>query len=613
MAPFRPEDETGGILTAIVGASDDAIISKDLDGVIRSWNRAAERLYGYTAEEVTGRTVSLILPHDRHNELATILDRIKAGEHVEHYETVRQAKDGRLVDVSLTVVPVRNATGSIVGATAIARDLTARKRADGALRTSEWRWRSIIDSAIDGIVVIDAKGRIEAFNRGAERLFGYRALEVIGSNVKMLMPSPYHEEHDGYLARYLDTGVAKIIGLGREVTGRRRDGTTFPLHLSVGEMSTGGEPKFTGMLHDLTERVQLEERLRTSEARWRSIVESAVDAIVVIDAHGRIEAFNPAAERLFGYGEPEVVGRNVSMLMPSPYHEEHDAYLTRYLETGVQKIIGIGREVTGLRRDGTTFPLHLSVGEMTVGGERKFTGIIHDLSARVRIEEQLREHTALARLGEMAAVIAHEVKNPLAGVRGAIQVIGTRLPKESKDAAIIIEIVTRIDALNGLMQDLLLFARPPQPKPAPVDLAELVVRTADLLSGDPARKEIEVTVAGSAPPIEADPDLLKIVFENLLVNGAQAMHGRGTIRVSLSSMDDICQIAFSDSGPGIPVEVREKIFTPFFTTKVRGSGLGLPTAKRLIEAHRGQISIACPPDGGTTVTIHLPAQSAASA
>ena len=213
-------------------------------------------------------------------------------------------------------------------------------------------------------------------------------------------------------------------------------------------MSIGGEPKFTGMLHDLTERVNLEERLRTSEARWRSIVESAVDAIVVIDARGRIEAFNPAAERLFGYGEREVVGRNVSMLMPSPYHEEHDGYLARYLETGVQRIIGIGREVTGLRRDGTTFPLHLSVGEMTIGGERKFTGIIHDLSARVRIEEQLREHTALARLGEMAAVIAHEVKNPLAGVRGAIQVIGTRLPKEGKDAAIVKEIVTRIDALD---------------------------------------------------------------------------------------------------------------------------------------------------------------------
>ena len=196
-----------------------------------------------------------------------------------------------------------------------------------------------------------------------------------------------------------------------------------------------------------------------------------MDGIVVIDAHGRIEAFNPAAERLFGYAERDVVGQNVNMLMPSPYHEEHDGYLARYLATGVQKIIGIGREVTGLRRDGTTFPLHLSVGEMRSAANENSPGILHDLSARVRIEEQLREQTALARLGEMAAVIAHEVKNPLAGVRGAIQVIGSRLPKDSKDAAMIKEIVARIDALNELMKDLLLFARPPQPKPAPVDVA----------------------------------------------------------------------------------------------------------------------------------------------
>jgi signal transduction histidine kinase len=217
---------------------------------------------------------------------------------------------------------------------------------------------------------------------------------------------------------------------------------------------------------------------------------------------------------------------------------------------------------------------------------------------------------ALARLGEMAAVIAHEVKNPLAGVRGAIQVIGSHLPKESRDAAMIKEIVARIDALNELMKDMLLFARPPQPKPALVEIAALVATTADLLRSDPALKEVHVTVDGSVPPIWADADLLKIVFENLLVNGAQAMRGHGTIQVSLTQIDDTCEIAFSDSGPGIPVELRDKIFTPFFTTKARGSGLGLPTARRLIEAHRGQISVACPADGGTTVTIQLPAQDA---
>jgi two-component system sensor kinase FixL len=481
---------------------------------------------------------------------------------------------------------------------------------EGELRDSNTRLQSVIDSAVDGIIVIDADGRIESFNRGAEGLFGYLGSEVIGRNVSMLMPSPYHEEHDGYLSAYLTSGHAKIIGIGREVTGRRRDGTTFPLHLSVGEMSIGGERKFTGMLHDLSPRVQLEERLRASEARWRSVIESAVDGIVVIDAHGRIEAFNPAAERLFGYAERDVIGRNVNMLMPSPYHEEHDTYLARYLATGVQKIIGTGREVAGLRRDGSTFPLHLSVGEMTVDGERKFTGIVHDLAARVRIEARLREQTALARLGEMAAVIAHEVKNPLAGVRGAIQVIGGRLPPDSKDALMIKEIVTRIDALNELMKDLLLFARPPRPRPAVVEIGALVAATAEFLSDDPAIKYVDVKVEGVIPPIVADPELLKIVFVNLLVNSAHAMQGRGTIHVSLASIGDTCQIAIGDSGPGIPVEIREKIFTPFFTTKARGSGLGLVTAKRLVEAHHGSISVECPSGGGTTVTLVLPAQGA---
>ncbi len=270
---------------------------------------------------------------------------------------------------------------------------------------------------------------------------------------------------------------------------------------------------------------------RSPETSSEQILRRGQNGVLNLHAKGRIEAFNPAAEQLFGYGERDVVGQNVNMLMPSPYHEEHDGYLTRYLATGVQKIIGIGREVTGL---------HLSVGEMTVGGERKFTSILHDLSSRVRMEQQLREQTALARLGEMATVIAHEVKNPLAGVRGAIQVIGGRLPAGSKDAAVTKEIIARIDGLNDLMKDLLLFARPPQLRPAPVDVATLVATTADLLRGDQSVAGIQVNIEGSAPPIMADPELLKIVFVNLLVNGAHAMHGRGVIRVSVGPVDHSC-------------------------------------------------------------------------
>ena len=517
----------------------------------------------------------------------------------------------------LVVGQARDAAKRQIGSDELHRrtvDLEGQVQAGVAdARASGERLRTIIDSAVDGIIVIDEKGHIESFNPAAERLFGYPRSEVVGRNVSMLMPSPYHEEHDGYLNRYLMTGEARIIGIGREVTGRRRDGSVFPLHLSVGQMTIDGKRKFTGMVHDLSDRIALENQLRASEARWRSIIHSAVDGLVVIDAHGRVEAFNPAAERLFGYSEPEMLGQNVNMLMPPPYHEEHDTYLARYLATGRAKIIGTGREVTGRRRDGSTFPLHLSVGELTSEGDRKFTGIVHDLTGRVRLEERLREAATLAKVGEMAAVIAHEVKNPLAGIRGAIQVIGGRLPADSRDAAVLNDIVKRIDALDSLMKDLLVFARPPQPRRASVDVVPLVTMTVDLMCQDPSLKDVRVDVEGSAPPVLADAEMLKIVFQNLLVNSAHAMQGQGKIDVTIGTVDGTCQIAFTDTGPGIPADVRDKVFTAFFTTKSRGSGLGLATAKRLVEAHQGEIDLECPPTGGTRVTVRLPDQSAGTA
>ena len=367
----------------------------------------------------------------------------------------------------------------------------------------------------------------------------------------------------------------------------------------------------TGILGWLlvTQGRQAEADAQASGERLRSLIDSAVDGIIVIDQTGRIESFNPAAERLFGYRAPEVLGRNVSMLMPSPYQEEHDGYLQRYLTTGAARIIGIGREVTGRRRDGTIFPVRLSVGEMTIGGERKFTGILHDLTERVRLEQQLREGAALAKVGEMAAVIAHEVKNPLAGIRGAIQVIGSRMPADSRDGAVLSEIVKRIDTLDGLIKDLLLFARPPEPRRASVDVVPLVTMTADLLRRDPSFETVTVGVTGSAPPLLADAEMLKIVFQNLLVNSAQAMQGHGKVDVAVEAHDGACVMAFTDTGPGIPPEVRDRVFTPFFTTKSRGTGLGLPTAKRLIEAHQGEIQIDCPASGGTRVRVKIPSQT----
>jgi two-component system sensor kinase FixL len=342
------------------------------------------------------------------------------------------------------------------------------------------------------------------------------------------------------------------------------------------------------------------------EQRWRAIVDSAVDGIVVIDQRGRIEAFNAAAEQMFGYTVDEVRGRNVSLLMPSPYHEEHDRYLERYLTTHEKRIIGIGREVSGRRRDGTIFPMHLSVGEMRMGAERHFTGICHDLTERVKLEERLREQEALARLGEMAAVLAHEIRNPLAAVRGAIQVLGGRLPAASRDAPIVTEIVARLDALNDLVNDLLLFAKTPAPRLVPVALAGLLAMVAELLKSDPVFADVRVRVEGRAVPVPGDPELLKIAFQNILINAAQAIQGPGSIAVSVAAADGRQRVTIEDSGPGIAPEARSQMFRPFFTTKARGTGLGLSITRRLIEMHHGTIAVECPDRGGTRVTVELP-------
>jgi len=465
--------------------------------------------------------------------------------------------------------------------------------------------RSIFESAVDGIIVIDAAGLVKAFNPAAEGLFGYRAEEVLGQNVKLLMPTHDREQHDCYMTHYLETGIPKIIGTGREVRGQRKDGTTFPLHLSVGRMEIDGKPAFTGILHDLSRRVEIEEALRKSEERVRSIVESAVDGIIVIDDHGMIQAFNPSSERLFGYRVSEVLGRNINMLMPSPDREQHDGYLRHYLATAEQKIIGIGREVTALRKDGTTFPVHLSVGEMIADGIRSFTGILHDLSDRVALEQRMAEQKSLVKLGEMAAVVAHEVKNPIAGIRGALQVITSRMPAEQRDRPILLDIITRLDALNRIVQDMLMFARPRALRNEPIALGALLSDTASLIEHDPNMLNLEIGVSGSAD-INGDREMLQIVFQNILMNAAQAMEGQGRIDVTITQTDGRCRVAVVDRGPGMPEEVREKAFDAFFTTKHRGTGLGLPIARRVVEAHGGTIRIDVPPTGGTTISVELP-------
>lgn len=248
-------------LAAIIESSEDAILSKDLRGIVLTWNPAAERLFGYSEAEIAGRNVVALIPRARLAEERMIIDRIRRGEKVDHYETVRQAKDGRLIDVSISVSPIRNVAGKVVGASSIFRDISERRRIEHALVDRERRLNAIVAAAVDAIISIDERGTIESVNPATEKLFGYDSSELLGRNIKMLMPEPFQGEHDGYLRNYIRTGIPKIIGIGREVTGLRKDGSTFPMSLSVSEIRLDERRLFTGIIHDLSGRRVLERQV----------------------------------------------------------------------------------------------------------------------------------------------------------------------------------------------------------------------------------------------------------------------------------------------------------------------------------------------------------------
>jgi PAS domain S-box-containing protein len=241
-------------LAAIVESSFDAIVSKTLDGQITSWNTAAERIYGYTAAEMIGRSIEIIVPEDRREELRSIHERLRRGERVPPFETVRLTRDGRRIDVQLTMSPIIDAEGAVAGASGIGRDITQRKQAEIALGDREAKFRAVIETAADGIIIIDPQGTIEVFNPASERIFGYRRDEVIGRKIEMLMPPAHASRHDQYLERARRADEGQTIVSGREVAGLRKDGATVPLELSVGEARHDGTRVFVGIIRDISER-----------------------------------------------------------------------------------------------------------------------------------------------------------------------------------------------------------------------------------------------------------------------------------------------------------------------------------------------------------------------
>jgi two-component system sensor kinase FixL len=485
--------------------------------------------------------------------------------------------------------------------------------------------RAVIDTAVDGIVIIDAIGHVRLFNHACERLFGYSAEEVIGQNVKMLMPAPYRDEHDGYLSHYRTTGERRIIGSGRNVEGRRADGSTFPMYLSVGEITPdGGDQLFVGIIRDRTEQHAYEEALREQTERLRSIIETVPDAIIVIDEKGAIESFSPAAERLFGWSSAEVIGHNVKMLMPAPYQSKHDSYLERYRKTGERRIIGIGRIVVGQRRDGSTFPMELAVGEMNRPSGRSFTGFVRDLTERQDTDNRLQElqtellHVArLSDMGQMASALAHELNQPLSAVinwtQAARRTIATGGAAASdKVLGYMDNAIAQADRAGQIIRRLRDFIERGETEQQTESINKVVEEATALALVGAKESGARVTFALSSglPPVMIDKVQIQQVVMNLVRNALEAMAEVAVRRLTIATGladDGMIEVSVADTGPGLPADVAAKLFQPFVTTKEKGMGLGLSISRSIIDNLGGRLRANANADGGVTFSFSLPA------
>lgn len=378
------------------------------------------------------------------------------------------------------------------------------------------------------------------------------------------------------------------------------------------------------MLHRARRQMEHTEReLREREAHLRTLFNSSPDATVVIDASGIVTSFNAAAERQFGHSEHEVVGLNVNMLMPEPYHGEHDGYIQRYLATGQKRIIGIDRVVVGRRKDGSTFPMKLTVGEIRHNQKVYFAGFVQDLTERTTSQLQLRaieaELARLARLnelGEMASTLAHELNQPLSAISNYAQGCA-RLLRDMPDAAAVrmreaVEEMTNQSLRAGqIIRHLREFVVRGETENSPEDIRKLVEEAGALaLMG---ARDIGVESAFEFDPsvgdVQVDRVQIQQVLTNLMRNAIEAMRSSETRRLSVrtfASSPGLVAVEVSDTGPGVSAEIVPQLFKPFVTTKASGMGIGLSISKRIIESHGGTIVVSTNAEGGATFRFTLP-------
>ena len=585
--------DNAAMLAAVLNTVTDAIITMSQYGIVQSFNRSAERMFGYSADEVVGQNVKMLMPDPYYSE---------HDGYLKHYlstgnkkvigvgrEVQAKRKDGKVfMELNVNEMTISGVT-MFVGTI---RDISDRKSAEQDLKDNQASLQAIVDNTVDGLITINEVGRVETFNKACEVLFGYKTAEVIGNNVKMLMPEPYHSEHDGYLKNYHTSGTKKIIGSGRQVEGKKKDGTIFPMDLSISEVDIKGKKIYSGIIRDITE-------LQEAQQRLAAVLDNTVDGLITIDENGCIEHYNKACEAIFGFNAREAVGQNVKILMPEPYHSEHDGYLKNYHNTGSKKIIGSGREVVGLRKNGSTFPLDLSVSEVNVQGRKLYSGIVRDISVRKKAEADIKQ--ANSELEEFAYRTSHDLRSPLISSIGLLDIVTHYIQQEETDSALasIGLIQVSLGKLEDLVKDILTITKVQHAEEDTqcINTQLFIDDTIDKIRHMPNFERLDIRYDlrfNGMLYLPKSP--FALIIENLLTNAVKYQDltkSNSFIRISTYSSKINFVLEVSDNGLGIPKDQRQNLFKMFkrFHPKTSfGSGLGLYLIKKSVDKLNGQLN-----------------------
>jgi two-component system sensor kinase FixL len=487
---------------------------------------------------------------------------------------------------------------------------------------------ALLDAAVDAVILIDHRGLIEVFNRSAERLFGYAALEVVGQNVKILMSDVDRRQHDGYMERYERSGVPHIIGIGREVLARRKDGSTFPAFLSVGRVAGVEPPRYVGFIQDLTLRTQALSAVVRERDRANRYLEAAQTILVALDPHGRVTLVNRKGCEILKTEESALLGTDwFDTAVPGPERERARADFALYLNRATHEPHHVLYPVQP--REGAPRAIawrYVAVQEGAAG----VTGILcsgDDVTDALQAAEEAREarermmHVSrLATMGEMATGISHELNQPLAAIATYAQAAKRLLTAPHGQSEDISEALEQIAAqalrAGEIIRRLRTLVSRRQSQREPTHLNTLIEELGTLTRADARLHDIRVTLdlAPDLPMIEVDPIQIQQVLLNLVRNAEQALEGAlpGAREIVISTRlrsDGYVEAQVRDSGPGVAATILEDLFQPFATTKVEGTGLGLAISRSIIEAHKGKLEYAPESPRGASFVFRLPVPS----